>query len=79
MKVAEASERLSRMLSNKFIGADDRAALRIAQEALNGNPCGVCVYQPPDSEGRKPCSYCPATAAVNINEVRRDERKCRKA
>lgn len=26
-----------------------------------GNPCDLCVYNPPSSFAGKPCTYCPAT------------------
>lgn len=64
MKAREAAERLSRLQAYEHIGVDDKIALQIALEALRGNPCAVCVYQPPTAGDGRPCAYCPATAAV---------------
>ena len=64
MNAVKASERLLAIEGYKYITSTDREALRVAREALMGNPCAVCVYQPPTAGDGRPCRYCPATGVV---------------
>lgn len=60
MNALEAAQRLERIAGYINISPEDKAALRAAQEALSGNPCAVCVHQPPVAGYGKPCVGCPA-------------------
>lgn len=56
LKVAMAE---NRMLW-EIISAIENAPT-LTQPNEPGNPCDLCVYNPPSSFDGKPCTYCPAT------------------
>lgn len=66
MRATEAAERLTIMEGYKCITDVDKMALRTAREALRGNPCAVCIYQPPTAGDGRPCTYCPAVGEAMI-------------
>lgn len=63
MNALKAIERLERIKTYKCISDADKVALTVALEALRGNPCAVCIYQPPTAGDGRPCTICPAVGS----------------
>jgi hypothetical protein len=77
MKAQEAAKRLEGLAGYINISEADKAALRAAQEALRGNPCAVCINNPPTAGDGRPCAYCPAASMVWEEDLDEDESKTR--
>lgn len=60
MTCLEAAQRVEMLMGWSSLKTEYKDALHVALEALRGNPCAVCVHQPPVAGYGKPCVGCPA-------------------
>jgi hypothetical protein len=77
MKAQEAAKRLKIIMCGYNISEANKEALRVALEALRGNPCAVCINNPPTAGDGRPCAYCPAASMVWEEDLDEDESKTR--